>query len=131
MTKAKAKKKAARKPRAKRSVMGRPTKRTDETDALILKALGVGCSMSNASKLAGVDPDTLAAWRKADDTFSVACEKAAANASFRLAAKLFNKAEDGDTTSLIFWLKCRAPEFREPKEAPPDEGTSEPDPRFE
>lgn len=110
---------------------GRPTKRTKAIDALILKALGVGCSLANAAKLAGVDPDTLLAWRKRDASFSVDCEKASASAVHTLAAKLFGKAEDGDLTALIFWLKCRAPEFREPKDPPPSEVPIDPDPRFE
>lgn len=115
---------------AKKRGPGRPTKRTAAIDTLILEALGVGCSLANAAKLAGIHPDTLLAWRDKDDDFSVSCEKAAATAVNTLAAKLFGKAEDGDLTALIFWLKCRAPEFREPKEAPATETPSEPDERF-
>jgi len=116
------------KPKAK---VGRPTKRTAAIDALILKALGVGCSLANAAKLAGIDADTLLLWRKKDDRFSVDCEKAAASAVHTLAGTLYAKAEGGDLTALIFWLKCRAPEFREPKEPPPSDEALEPDPRFE
>ena len=111
--------------------IGRPTKRTPEIERVILEALSVGCSLANAARIAGIDADTLLLWRKKDPDFSVICEKTSGEAVQKLAGTLFNRAKNGDLTACIFWLKCRAPEFREPKEAPPDEAPMDPDPRFE
>lgn len=103
---------------AKKRGPGRPTKRTAAVEGLILKALAVGCSFDNAAWFAEVEPETLRRWRKEDPSFMGACEKARATATFKVASGLWSRAVNkGDNTAGIFYLKTRAPEFRENKGA--------------
>jgi hypothetical protein len=105
--------------------MGRPTKRTKDIEVTIHKALSVGCSLDNAAWMAGIDPETLRRWRREDPTFAGSCEKAKSEATFKVASGLFRRAtEDDDNTCAIFYLKTRAPEFRENK---PDESDQQVD----
>lgn len=97
---------------------GRPTKRTPEIDGKILTVLKVGVPLSVAARAAGICRDTLEDWRKADPDFSAACEEAMGQAEASMTVRLIRQAEEGNVTAAIYWLKCRCPEMREPKERP-------------
>jgi hypothetical protein len=102
--------------------MGRPTKRTKQIEETIHKALSVGCSLDNSAWMAGIDPETLRRWRREDPTFAGSCEKARSGATYKVASGLFRRAtEEDDNTCAIFYLKTRAPEFRENKAAETDQ----------
>jgi hypothetical protein len=111
-------------PAPKRGV-GRPTKRTPEVVGILMRALRCGCSRRGAAAIAGIGETTVKEWQAADPEFRLACEKAEGVASARLAASLFKRARKGDTTALIWWQKCRDPDFREVKEQPTDLGVGD------
>lgn len=112
-TKPKPKPKSAAAPRK----VGRPTKRTKEVEEAIFRALRSGVAYRSACFIAGVTYDAVDDWRKKDDDFSAAIEKAKSNARARVAAAMFERAVNGnDTTAGIWWMKCQDPEFREPRD---------------
>ena len=92
---------------------GRPSKRTPEVEALIIKALGVGLSYEVAADFAGVHRDTLLAWRRSDETFSAAIKEATARGKVGVAGRLMSLIQNGNVAATIFWLKTRTEEFRE------------------
>ena len=117
-SKAKAGKVASRKPTraATGKKMGRPTKRTPQAEALIVKALGVGLSFEVAADFAGIHRDTLLDWRRKDETFSAAIKGATARGKVGVAGKLMELIRAGNVAATIFWLKTRTEEFREMKQ---------------
>lgn len=54
---------------------GRPTKRTEEIENKLFKALGNGLSRDSASKYAGIGKETLSRWSKKDATFGAKLEQ--------------------------------------------------------
>jgi len=102
--------KASKKPSAK---IGRPSKRTPEVEALIIKALGVGLSYETAADFAGIHRDTLLDWRRKDEAFSAAIKGATARGKVGVAGKLLELVRAGNVAACIFWLKTRTVEFRE------------------
>ena len=92
---------------------GRPSKRTPEVEALIIKALGVGLSYEVAADFAGIHRDTLLAWRRSDETFSAAIKEATARGKVGVAGRLMSLIQSGNVAATIFWLKTRTEEFRE------------------
>jgi len=54
---------------------GRPTKRTEEIENKLFKALGNGLSRDSASKYAGIGKETLLRWSKKDATFGAKLEQ--------------------------------------------------------
>lgn len=98
--------------------VGRPTKRSPEIEGKILAILRAGVPLSAAARSVGVCKDTLEDWRKADEDFSAACEEAMGSAEASMTVRLIKQAEEGNVAAAIYWLKCRCPEMREPKERP-------------
>lgn len=96
--------------------VGRPTKRTPEVEAHILRALRVGLSYENAAKMAGIGATTLDEWIADDDDFRALCERTRVNMGRRCAHYLLEQARKGNVTAAIFLLKVRFEEFRENKE---------------
>lgn len=47
-----------------------------------------------------------------------ACEKAEAEARRSFIVRLAKQSAEGNVAATIYWLKCRCPEMREPKEQP-------------
>lgn len=92
---------------------GRPSKRTPEVEALIVKALGVGLSYEVAADFAGIHRDTLLAWRRADEAFSASIKAATARGKVGVAGRLMSLIQNGNVAATIFWLKTRTEEFRE------------------
>lgn len=67
--------------------------------------------------MAGMAKSTLEDWMRDEDGFRDACEVARDSAKARTAAKLFELAVvAGNLGALVWWMKCRDPEFREPRE---------------
>lgn len=110
-------KKAPAKPRSKG---GRPTKRTAETEAVILGVIGSGLSLDTAADRAQVDRSTVLRWMQQDDGFATAVRKARSEASESVAASLLRNALDGNVQAQQFWLTRRTKEFREAKDQPLD-----------
>ena len=54
---------------------GRPTKRSEEIENKIFRALGNGMSRDSASKYAGIGRETLSRWEKKDATFGAKLEE--------------------------------------------------------
>jgi hypothetical protein len=54
---------------------GRPTKRTEDIENKIFRALGNGMSRDSASKYAGIGRETLSRWEKKDATFGAKLEE--------------------------------------------------------
>jgi hypothetical protein len=67
---------------------GRPTKRTDDRQAIIVEALTKGYTRKAAASAAGMTYDTLREWEKADSEFSDAIQKAEGVAQGRLIDKI-------------------------------------------
>lgn len=89
-----------------------PTKHTRE---LVMIHTVVGTTQEHLSKILGIDLKTLRKWYRGELDLA----KARANAT--IGGALFNKAKDGDTTAMIFWMKTQAG-WREKEhydEAPP------------
>lgn len=74
---------------------------TAESRQLVANAAGVGLQQPMIATLVGVSENTL---RKHYET-ELAAGKA--RATFKVAAKLFTKAEQGDLGAMIFWLKAQ------------------------
>lgn len=83
-----------------------PTKATRDT--VSLHSL-VGTPQEVIAGVLGIDAKTLRKYYRDELDYSLA------KANATLGGTLYNKAKDGDTTALIFWLKTRAG-FREQKE---------------
>lgn len=87
------KRKTTRKTKATKAAprrTGRPSKRTPDVEALILKALGVGLSYEVAADFAGIHRDTLLSWRRTDETFSAAVKEATARGKVGVAGRLMS-----------------------------------------
>lgn len=110
------KRKTTRKTKATKAAprrTGRPSKRTPDVEALILKALGVGLSYEVAADFAGIHRDTLLSWRRTDESFSAAVKEATARGKVGVAGRLMSLIQSGNVAATIFWLKTRTEEFRE------------------
>ncbi len=83
--------------------VGRPAIGRDEQIAKAVKLhTMVGTPQPTLAKVLGMSTETLTKYYREElDT-----AKAQANAS--IAGRLYNKAMDGDTTAMIFWLKTQA-----------------------
>lgn len=105
------------KPTEPKRKVGRPTKRTKEVEEAIFRALRSGVAYRSACHIAGVTPNAVDEWRRLDQDFCAAIEKAKGNARARVAASMFDRAVSAnDTTAAIWWMKCQDPEFREPRD---------------
>lgn len=104
----------------KKKKLGRPSIRTPAMEAEIFKTLQLGLDYRVAAHVVGVKEQTINEWRRKDEDFAVACEKAVGNAKRFVSAALMNKIQKGNIVAIIFWLKTRTTEFRE--KAPQEDG---------
>ncbi len=79
---------------------------TDGTRQTVRLHAMVGTRQEVIADVLGIDPKTL---RK---HYRKELDQSLAQANATIGGKLFNKAKDGDTTAMMFWLKTRAG-FRE------------------
>jgi len=86
----------------KRGVGQPPHEPTDITRDLVQIHVTVGTTQTHIAQILGIDMKTLRKWYRADLDLS----KAKANAT--IGGALFNKAKNGDTTAMIFWMKTQA-----------------------
>ena len=97
----------------KKNKGGRPTKRDEIAEALILGILRTGLSYETAAEAAKIDKTTLHRWRKEDPDFDLSCRAAMAGAKAGYGALLMKAARQGDVRAITFFLKTRTKEFRE------------------
>lgn len=74
--------------------MGRPTKRTPETEAVLVAALRAGNTRTDAVAVAGLSLDTLSVWGKDDPEFLGRIEKAEAEHRLSMLAKVVSAASE-------------------------------------
>lgn len=104
----KAKPRAARKPQKNRNTEGlmpgghNEHVPTPEARQTVANAAGIGLQHAMIATLIGVSENTL---RK---HYQLELDSGRARATFKVAAKLFNRAESGDLGAMIFWLKAQA-----------------------
>ena len=79
-----------------------PHKPTDETREMVRLHATVGTTHELVAKLLGVDGKTMRKWYRRELDLSMA------EANATIGGTLFNKAKNGDTAAMIFWLKTRA-----------------------
>ncbi len=89
--------------------MGQPRKLTQERRDQVLVALRAGADMGLAARAVGVSRRGLYALRARDPEFKEAVDEARSFADAIIIKRLFDKAREGDTTAMIFWLKNRRP----------------------
>jgi transposase len=87
--------------------MARPSKYTPERQARVLEALRAGSSYRDAAEYAGIDQDTLIAWRKRYADFSEAVVAAEASVAIRAVLTIRQAFADGDWKAAAFWLERR------------------------
>ena len=95
--------------------MARPCKLTPEVQEIIVKAIGLGASYSDAAQAAGVDYMTFNNWMKAGESaksgkffkFFEAVRKEEAAAALRHLAVINNAAAKGDWKASLEWLRRR------------------------
>ena len=96
---------------------GRPSHApNDELRAVVRSHVIVGTPRDLIARLIGIGPETLA------KHYGPELEESAARANAKIAQTLYQKALDGDVTSMIFWLKTRA-RWREERPEAPESGT--------
>jgi hypothetical protein len=75
---------------------------TEETKQIVRTHATVGTRHDVIADILGMDAKTL---RK---HYRVELDQSMAKANATIGGALFNKAKDGDTTAMIFWMKTRA-----------------------
>lgn len=90
--------------------IARPTKYSEQREALILNALRAGNTRKAASAYAGIDQDTFSAWMKRYSDFSDAVKKSEADAEVRHVANVAKAAGEGIWTASAWWLERRRSE---------------------
>ena len=85
---------------------GRPTKRTPEAEAKIIELLKAGNTRKTACIAAGISEDTFARWRKDDEDFADAIEKAEEEAVARNVA-IIQRAAITTWQAAAWWLERR------------------------
>lgn len=75
---------------------------TAQTRELVQNHATVGTTQEHIARILGIDLKTLRKWYR--DELDLGLD----NANIAIGGALFNKAIDGDTTAMIFWLKTRA-----------------------
>ena len=76
--------------------------------SLIEKAAGLGLTQDNIAYLIGANPHTFRIWLENDIEVNLFYRKGKAKAVMSVSEKLMDKINNGDTTSIIFYLKCQA-----------------------
>lgn len=87
----------------------RPTKKTPERIAAILKALRAGNTRAASARFAEIHRDTLHDWMQTDPSFSDAVEKAEADAEVRFVTRIATAAEE-TWQAAAWWLERRRPD---------------------
>jgi len=95
--------------------MARPCKLTPEVQQIIVNAIGLGASYSDAAQAAGVSYETFNEWMKAGANaksgkflqFSEAVRKEEADAALRHLTVINNAAAKGDWKASLEWLRRR------------------------
>lgn len=87
--------------------MSYPPKLTKEKRAQVLMALRVGADMGMAARAIGVCRAALYKLMDRNEAFREAVDEARNFADETIVKRLYDKARDGDTTAMIFWLKNR------------------------
>ncbi len=83
--------------------MGRPPHApTEESRKQVADMISFGITRPDVAKCLSISEDTLLKY------YANELATAAQNANSKVAGRLFQKAMDGDTASMIFWLKTRA-----------------------
>ena len=83
--------------------VGRPAHlKTADTQNQVYKLSTVGTRYEDIALVLGISDDTLTKYYKPE------LEKGRIEANAAVAGTLFEKAKQGDTSSMIFWLKTRA-----------------------
>ena len=95
-----------------KTMAGRPTKRTPETEAKILNALRIGASRRDSCEANGVDYITFSHWLTQFKQFRQSVEQAESHCAVRMSARIFDEATkaDGDPKYALEWLKRRRKE---------------------
>jgi hypothetical protein len=89
---------------------GRPSKRTDQTVAALMKAIATGAPYIICCRAVGVHFDTFMDWKNRDSEFAAKVEKFAAKAALRLLGKIEKQATNN--FSACAWIfERRFPEL--------------------
>lgn len=86
---------------------GRPTKYKPEYDVQAYRLSLLGYKDSELASFFEVTEQTINNWKNEHPSFFESINDGKDKADAMIADRLFNKAMDGDTTSMIFWLKNR------------------------
>lgn len=79
-----------------------PHEPTEENRKMVSAMTSFGITQVEICKVIGIDKKTLHKYYRDE------IDTATAKANAKVANKLYQKCMDGDTTSIIFWLKTRA-----------------------
>ena len=90
--------------------IGRPTKHTPETIALILANIEGGNTIEDSCKAAGVGYSTMREWAVADPEFADRVEKAGATARIAMVSIVQKVAKEGNWQAAMTYLERRDPE---------------------
>lgn len=93
------------KPKMNSKSIGRPRRDIDLSEIGRLASLGL--TQQQIGAIVGVSERGLRERLGEDDGVRAAYEKGRAEALAKVAGKLWQKIEDGDTVSILFYLKCR------------------------
>lgn len=96
---------------------GRPTKRTPERIGIILDSLRQGATLRLAAMCAGIDEDTLMAWRRADPELAEQVNQALGEACM-VHTRRVAEASVKDWRASAYFLNRHDP-TRPPKDGPP------------
>lgn len=84
---------------------GRKPKEIDVTTAE--KLAGIGMPLPRIAAFFSLKEDAFRIRMKQDQTLGEAIERGRAKGVASMVSKLWDKAQDGDTKAIIFWLRCR------------------------
>lgn len=89
--------------------MATPNKLTEEKRGQALAALRAGADLTLAARAIEVSREALEKLMQRDDVFRMHVNQARDFADETIVKRLYDKAREGDTTAMIFWLKNRKP----------------------
>lgn len=93
-----------------RKQQGRPTGYRPEYDELAMKAcMAFGAKDTELADYFGVTEQTLNNWKHKHPSFFESIKEGREGVDMAVAKRLYDKAQEGDTTAMIYWLKCRRP----------------------
>lgn len=70
----------------------------------------LGLTDEEIAVILGISPRTLNYWKK-NPAFLQSLKRGKLKADFQITKSLYDKAKNGDTTAIIFWLKNRRPDL--------------------